>query len=178
MTASLTNPVKSHLCDLQMPRPDTHHDVQQERSLRTLLRDTNSRCTDPGTSAADAHLHFAASLHCFLWKRKQILGLPFALSCHKVFLCFLWKSSNKCAPLESCPELFPLWSCSCRDLYHFLFLSLLACPARRVAVSEHAVLAENESADCEKRQLHGGAKQPRPREPERTDCASWQRSKT
>ena len=64
LLASATNPVKSHLCELQIPRtarlgPEMrgslrqgwwlhwHHKVQKERSLSTLLRDTNSRCTRP-----------------------------------------------------------------------------------------------------------------------------------
>ena len=143
MTASLTNPVKFHLCDLQYPRParlgpemrgsreqewepDTHHDVQQERSLRTLLRDTNSRCTGPRDERSRCThvplLHFAASLHCFLWNLQQIPGLAFALSCHSAFLCFCWNSS------------------------------------RRVAVSENAVLAENGNAGGGERPPLGGSK--------------------
>ena len=128
MTAGLTSPVKSHLCDLQMPRPrglgpemrgslqqqrepDTHHDVQQEKSLRTLLRDTKQSVYGTPRRAQPMHtcslVHFAASLHCFLWNLQQIPGLPFALSCHKLFLCFCWKSTKRCAPLESCAELLP-----------------------------------------------------------------------
>ena len=119
MTASLTNNVKSHLCDLQMPRParlgpemrgslqqewepDTCHDVQQE--TQTVLYGTPGRAQPMHTRSL---LHFAASLHCFLWNLQQVPGLPFAFSCHKVFLCFCWNSSKRCPPLESRPELLP-----------------------------------------------------------------------
>ena len=83
MTAGLTSPVKSHLCDFQRPRParlgsevkgslhqerepDTHHDVQQEKSLRILLRDTNIRCTEHPDVARPVHTCFSVALSCVL----------------------------------------------------------------------------------------------------------------
>ena len=175
MTAGLTSPVKkSHHCDLQVPRPaglgpemrgslqqererDTHHDVQQERSLRTLLRDTNSRCTEhlDERSQCTRVLCCTSLRPCTVSSGTSNRDLGFRLlSGATGCSCASAGTRRRGAPLwrhvlNSCL----LWSCSCpcRDLYHLLCLSARACPSRRVAVSEHAVLAENATAGCEQR---------------------------
>ena len=103
--------------------------------------------------------HFAGSVHCFVWNLQEIPGLPFGFSCHSAPLCFF--------PfvVSCCLASFGLVLPRCPDLYHLLCPSARACLSRRVAASEHAVLAENSSAGCEVRQPLCGARQPRRSEP-------------
>ena len=197
----MTNNVKSHLCDLQMPRPGglglgmrgslqqerelhKHHEVQQKRSLRTLLQDTNSPCTEPPDDRSRC-----IRVLCCTSLRLCTVSSETAnrfLGCHPLShatRCSCVSAGNHrrgvllwCRLLNSCL----LWSCSCpcHDICHLLCLLALASPSRRVAVSEHAVLAENASAGCEERRPLCGEGPPHPSEPERTDCASWRPSKT
>ena len=176
MIASLINPVKSHLCDLPMPRPaglgpEMRGSLQQERELHRRQevqqkRDTNSRCTEaPDERSQCIRVLCCASLRlctvssgtsnrylgCHSLSRATVCSYASAGTHQRGVL--LW-----CRVLNSCL----LWNCSCpcHDLCLPLCPSVRACPSRRVAVSEHAVLAENASAGCEERPPLCGAGQP------------------
>ena len=135
-----------------------HHEVQQERSLSTLLRDTQPAVRNTQTSAGNAYVFSAALCGiCALLRLEPPRNSWVAV----------WFLVPQCAfvLLLLCRL---LWTCSfrCTDLYHLLCPSARACLSRRVAASEHAVLAENSSAGCEVRQPLCGARQPRRSEPE------------
>ena len=155
MTASLTSHVMSHLCDLQMRRPaglgpemrgslqqerelHRHHEVQQKRSLRTLLRDTNSRCPEPPDERSRCtRVLCCTSLRPYTVSSgtsNRYLGCP-SLSRATMYSCAAFGNHQRgvgrplwCRVLNSCL----LWSCSCpcRGLYHLLSLSAVACPSR------------------------------------------------